>query len=380
MYKLVLDKAAADAHLCCYYDAIHEALLALIKGNEIRLWHSSYTFGLAKTSGCVRCLFSLLLNYDRSRDDSFLTATPDKLMFLVNDYQRFVQSHGWRKDQSPYKECFELLKKLYSYDRFSREKKALNFDTKTNELKSICIEDVKEACYKGEVWSLLCFIKSLNVKYCPYCNAETVYSIRFDGDEVVKSVRSALDHYFPQCEYPFLGISLCNLVPSCTRCNTDIKRYRELDFAQHLNPYSECFHDAVRFVCRPLDAAIAFSVECVNSEEGFVFDVEAQKNSPRKLADRGLELAAFFKVKDVYNQLFKHEAINYIYKSRIIGSDYYSFVREVLKENLTEAQIKMLFCDLVDKPQKINRVRLSKLALDMHQMVEDERNRRAGYC
>jgi hypothetical protein len=44
----------------------------------------------------------------------------------------------------------------------------------------------------------------------------------------------------------------------------------------------------------------------------------------------------------------------------------------MLKANLTDAQIKMMFCDLVDDPSKINRVRLSKLALDMHQMVDDQ--------
>lgn len=373
MYRLVVDKAAADAHLCCYYDAIHRALLALAKGDTLRIWYYSGSFVLAKTNGCVRCLFSLLLKYDSPKDDSFLTTTPDKLLSLVDDYQLFVKSHGWNKTQSPYKECFELLKRIYSYDRFARNNKALIFDSKKNTLKTVSIAKVQGARYKSDVWSPLSFIKSLNIKYCPYCNAETVYSIKFNGDDVVRSARSALDHYFPQSEYPFLGISLCNLVPSCTRCNTDIKRDREMDFVRYLNPFSECFNDAVRFLCRPLDAGVALSVECADSEEGFVFDIKAQKDSPPNLANRGLALATFFKVKDVYNQLFKHEAINYIYKSRVIGSDYYNFVRDVLKENLTEAQIKMLFCDLVDKPQMINRVRLSKLALDMHQMVEEQR-------
>lgn len=369
----MLDKAAVNAHLCCYYDAIHKALLALVKGDEIRIWYSSFPFSLAKESGCVRGLFQILLDHDKSNDDSFLTSSPEKLWSLIKDYRHYVEVHRWRKDRSPYKECFELLEKIYSYKRFSRDKKALIFDSKKNMLKTVCIEEVKEARYKGEVWSSLSFIKSLNIKYCPYCNAETVYSIQFDGDDVVKSARSALDHYFPQSEYPFLGISLCNLVPSCTRCNTDIKRDREMDFELHLNPYSECFHDAVRFICRPVDATVTFSVDCAKSEEGFVFDTRPQKDSQPNLANRGIALAEFFKIKDVYNQLFKHEAINYIYKSRLIGSDYYNFVREMLKENLTEAQIKMLFCDLVDETYKINRVRLSKLALDMHQMVEEER-------
>ncbi len=372
MYRLKLDKEAARAHLCCYYDAIHSALNALADGDVIKFWHSSYKFSLATANGCVRGLFRLLLKYDSSREDSFLTAPPERLNELVRDYEHYVAVHNWNKGKTPYRECFKLLGALYSYDRFSRAKKALVFDSKKNALRNACIVNIQDARYKGEAWSPICFIKSLNVKYCPYCNAESVYAIKFDGDDIVKSARSALDHYYPISKYPFLGISLCNLVPSCTRCNTDIKGDRELDDRQHLNPYSGSLHDAVKFLCRPIDMAVAFSPEKVNSEDGFVFDVVPRADCPVNLADRGKALSDFFKVKDVYNELFKYEAINYIYKSRLVGSSYCDYVRQMLKANLTDAQIKMMFCDLVDDPSKINRVRLSKLALDMHQMVDEQ--------
>lgn len=48
-------------------------------------------------------------------------------------------------------------------------------------------------------------------------------------------------------------------------------------------------------------------------------------------------------------------------------------MRNALKENLSEPQIKNMFCDMVDEPYKINQVRLSKLALDMRQMVDEGR-------
>ena len=373
MYRLEIEEESRRAHLSCYYDALHNALQALADGRAVRFWHSSYKFNLAVNNGCVRGLFRLLLHYDESREESFLTASPDVLWKLIKDFRHYVEAHCWRKDKSPYKECLELMERLYSYDRFAHEGKALLFDSGSNTLKTCAIEDVEEARYKGEIWSALSFIKSLKVRYCPYCNAETIYSIKFDGDEVVKSARSALDHYFAQSEYPFLSISLCNLVPSCTRCNTNIKRDRGMDYEEHLNPYSSSFHDAVRFICKPIDAAVALSADQGNGEEGFVFEIKRRRDCIPSLSDRGIASAKFFKIKDVYDHLFRREALSYIYKSRLIGSEYYNFVRNTLKENLSEPQIKNLFCDMVDEPYKINQVRLSKLALDMRQMVDEGR-------
>ena len=51
------------------------------------------------------------------------------------------------------------------------------------------------------------------------------------------------------------------------------------------------------------------------------------------------------------------------------GIEYYSYVREKLKGNLSDGQIRELFCGVLENQADINKVRLSKLALDMHEMV-----------
>ena len=371
MHKLTFSDDAAAKHLDCYFQAIHDVLEHLANGGE--LFHhvpgikGAQPFTLAKTNGCVRGLFILLFQHCSTRNDNFLVALPDRLWNLIDKIDHYVSVHGWGVTRSPYHECVVLLNHIFSYDRF-KGGMGLVFNKKRRTVKGKDSKKLTSGRFKGVRWSAMDYIQSLNVRYCPYCNAETVYAIEFKKERPqVKSVRSALDHYFPQSRYPFLSISLGNLVPSCTRCNTDIKRDRELDYNRHLNPFMADFHDAVRFICKPIKVDVGFQVEDIKSEDGFLLSLVERTSGV--LAQKGLALGRFFLVSDVYNLLFKYEALLDIYRSRLAGSKYYAYVREMLKENLSDEQIRELFCGVLENPADINKVRLSKLALDMHEMV-----------
>ena len=108
-------------------------------------------------------------------------------------------------------------------------------------------------------------------------------------------------------------------------------------------------------------------MEDIKSEDGFLLSLVERTSGA--LAQKGLAIGRFFLVSDVYNLLFKYEALLDIYRSRLAGSKYYAYVREMLKENLSDEQIRELFCGVLENPADINKVRLSKLALDMHEMV-----------
>ncbi|MDH0647340.1 hypothetical protein N5D48_17930 [Pseudomonas sp. GD03858] len=53
---------------------------------------------------------------------------------------------------------------------------------------------------------------------CPYCAIE-----RIEGYARI-NVRPDLDHFYPRTRFPFLGVSLFNLIPSCGTCNQKLKR------------------------------------------------------------------------------------------------------------------------------------------------------------
>jgi len=372
MYKLSLDKQAEKAHVACYFNAMRGVLEAIVSGRAVHFWRTKETFDLPCYNGCVRGLFRILLNYATSESDNFLIAQPDRLWSLLKDYNRYIESHSWRMDRFPYKECYGFIKKLFSYDLFAKCEyaRALKFDKDKAVIKTVEIGKVQGAEWKGKGWSALRFIESLGVRYCPYCNAETVYSIKFEKGSPIKIARSALDHYFSKSKYPFLAISLCNLVPSCTRCNTNIKRDRELDYTIHLNPYSDSLHDAVKFVCAPDDCAVGFRPEAIQSEADFHFIISARGMRGREAFERrGMNLADFFCIRDVYKDLFRYEVLQDIYHCRIAGSRYYDTLRRMLGENISDTRLQELFLNVIENESRINMVRLSKLAIDMHEMV-----------
>jgi len=55
--------------------------------------------------------------------------------------------------------------------------------------------------------------KRLNIRICPYCNANYT-RVSVDG-----RFRADLEHFFPQSLYPYLSVSLFNLLPACQTCN-----------------------------------------------------------------------------------------------------------------------------------------------------------------
>ncbi|MBO4598282.1 MAG: hypothetical protein J5676_10480 [Bacteroidaceae bacterium] len=59
--------------------------------------------------------------------------------------------------------------------------------------------------------------KKLNVKTCPYCNMH--YTLFAEGNNKKRLAKFQFDHFFDKSDYPFLSMSLYNLIPSCAVCN-----------------------------------------------------------------------------------------------------------------------------------------------------------------
>ena len=53
----------------------------------------------------------------------------------------------------------------------------------------------------------------MGVTVCPYCNRQYIFTV------ASRKVRPQLDHFFPKREYPYLALSLYNMIPSCGLCN-----------------------------------------------------------------------------------------------------------------------------------------------------------------
>lgn len=76
-------------------------------------------------------------------------------------------------------------------------------------------------------------IKNLNIPVCPYCNRHYISYV----ENKDKKYKPDLDHFMPRSDYPILGLSFYNLIPSCSYCNSKFKLNKEFNEDTHINPY-----------------------------------------------------------------------------------------------------------------------------------------------
>lgn len=58
-------------------------------------------------------------------------------------------------------------------------------------------------------------LEMMNVSVCPYCNRQYITTVAYGN----KHVRPQLDHFYNKKDFPYLALSINNLVPSCGVCN-----------------------------------------------------------------------------------------------------------------------------------------------------------------
>jgi len=88
------------------------------------------------------------------------------------------------------------------------------------------------------------FEQYVDVHTCYFCNIEFINTF-MTKDENVKN-GFTLDHYIDKGKYPYLALSLYNLIPSCYTCNSKVKRVHSVET---LSPASNNFDfdDKVKF-------------------------------------------------------------------------------------------------------------------------------------
>ena len=93
-------------------------------------------------------------------------------------------------------------------------------------------------------------IRKLHVEVCPYCNriyTKTLPSQEEASEEkIFRTTRAEIDHYYPQSEFHYFGLSLFNMIPSCHICNSNKKTEKEVVY-----PYDEDFGNKVKFKLVP---------------------------------------------------------------------------------------------------------------------------------
>ena len=131
-------------------------------------------------------------------------------VFLLSDRQK-MKEYILQFPTVYEKDADELQKKVFRYDTFAERKSAFMI------------------------------LEKLQVNVCPYCNRQYTFTLVRDR------VRPQFDHYYPKSQYPYLAISLYNLIPSCGICNL-LKGSHDTLKEPILYPYEDEFGEEIRFV------------------------------------------------------------------------------------------------------------------------------------
>lgn len=132
---------------------------------------------------------------------------------------------------------------------------AVVFDT-IEKMKDLAIETIKSNFNREKVFKSIKllfdydkfrdergaeYIDKSQIETCPYCNRAFIASYNN------VSYTADIDHYFPRSKYPFFGVTLYNLIPSCTFCNERLKLAKDFLENEHLYPYGDDLEDRVFF-------------------------------------------------------------------------------------------------------------------------------------
>ncbi|SFM78770.1 HNH endonuclease [Rugamonas rubra] len=87
-------------------------------------------------------------------------------------------------------------------------------------------------------WNAYKLCAKARYSICPYCQQSFSFTVQKPKGKG-GAFRPTLDHYYPKGKYPYLALSLYNLVPSCYSCNSSLKTTKDFYTKKHLHPLSD---------------------------------------------------------------------------------------------------------------------------------------------
>lgn len=273
------------------------------------------------------CELLNLINIE-NLDRNIITAKPEHLSVIIRyiEYKfNILLDSDYSNNNFTYR---KLLRKIFYYDYYDR-------------------------------WDAYELASQLNVNICPYCNRIPTYTI---GNSFKKGTRPQFDHFFDKARYPYLNLSIYNLVPSCSICNSSYKHNKEFNLSDHLHPYLKGFDcENIKFTLEvdkieDLLSVTDTSYKINNYNIGFKCD--PLKSLPKNIDDLGL--------KELYNY-DKSYTDDIIKKSLIYNKDYIDSIYKLWEGSIfgSKEEIKNLVMGNYLNIEDINKRPLGKLTKDI---------------
>lgn len=377
MRKLIVPEEAIERHEKTLGKPLLGYLERLSQGSDLKWGKHRYK----ATRSCCRYYWKWV--YEQFRDSHILTAPPMELF-------RFAKENRKRLDRiglccggtNALSKLVNVTKGLFAYDKLRTGDVLVEVGGKGK----ICWSSAKKNITSWKGWSLAEYFRLLDIRYCPYCNAETVGLVKREGPNAGKKASenkesySAIDHILPKDDYPLLALSLYNLVPACYKCNSQFKG--DKDFFQvdkwtpnspllALHPYVHNFHKWFCFEYAPSSVENMFVQENSNSSPLAVEKLNSLSAAMLKslskernfYSHRVKQYLEAFELPNSYRDLYATE-INEILKMLMICTpEFISEMKRLYK--LSERDFDNVFLRTSLDPKEMNQHRFAKLTIDL---------------
>ena len=206
----------------------------------------------------------------------------------------------------------------------------------------------------------------INIKVCPYCNLSNISL--YKTSKATK--RGHLDHFYPKEKYPYLALSLYNLVPSCYYCNSNFKGSKEVSLDKYIHPYFDNFGSNAKFDYIPSELNLDTDYDEIFGELNYliVFKYRGDENRIRNnnilfqlVYDRDNNVVGVYQeeldyVEDLINKIRRYPKSKINEISRVFNneSDYKNvfediFGRKVAQKEMINISKSKLRKDILDK-------------------------------
>ena len=201
-------------------------------------------------------------------------------------------------------------------------------------------------------------IKKLDIKVCPYCNRNYIFNFQKGKD---LNATAQLDHFFDKKTYPFLAVSVYNLIPSCSTCNQRKSAKQEDIFY----PFLESFNNHAKFEYK--------GIKNKEDSNGNFFDedrilLELKPISEDEKVNTHIEV---FNLRNLYNE-HKDIVSEILMKSEMYNE---SYIEELMKNyegtlfKNEEDLLRLIFGGYISD-EDLGRRPLSKLTKDILEQLE----------
>lgn len=214
-------------------------------------------------------------------------------------------------------------------------------------------------------------LRNLNVRVCPYCNRIYIVSLpspeELEQGEEFKATRATFDHFYNQAEYPYLSLSLFNLVPSCYVCNLNKSASKGIVY-----PYDQEFGKDAVFRVIPVLPEKRFGskrniLDYLHGGNGDFYIKFMSDNDMYLSGDASLEQ----RLSDIENMNLRERIIASIgqFKLEELYKEHKQEIKDILRNRFyfDDHYVKTQICPMIrNKNQgKLNEADIEKIAMDM---------------